>query len=68
LSLVEEEKQLGVCANCGKTENLARCTGCFAVAFCGKKCQIAQWKSHKDKCFEIQQRNKKWDEEDGMKV
>ncbi len=66
LDIVEEEKQLAKCANCGKTENLARCTGCFAVSFCGRTCQVANWKVHKERCLEIQERNKKWDEEDGM--
>lgn len=64
LNLVEEEKKLAVCANCGKKENLARCTGCYSVSFCGRKCQMEQWKNHKDTCFEIQARNKKWDEEE----
>jgi hypothetical protein len=66
LQLVEEEKQLTKCAQCGKGEGdatLARCTGCFAVAFCSKKCQTANWKAHKAACFAVQERNKRWDEE-----
>lgn len=71
LGLVEEEKRLLACGQCGKAEGaegaaLARCTGCFGVAYCSKKCQVAHWKAHKQPCLELQQRNKVWDQEDAL--
>lgn len=67
LALTEEEKQLAECFHCKKTgteeEPLMRCTGCYSVSFCSKKCQIAKWKEHKPTCLELQKRNKQWEEE-----
>jgi len=39
------------CCQCGReSENLAKCAGCSAVAYCNAKCQKENWKSHKTKC------------------
>ena len=66
LALNEEEKALEKCAQCGKggseEDPLMRCTGCFSIAFCSRKCQVAKWKEHKPKCLEIQKRDKKTEE------
>ena len=32
-----------------------RCTGCFAVFYCGKECQLTDWDNHKKKCKETKQ-------------
>lgn len=53
LKMNEEEKNLSVCNHCGKAPpevTLMRCTGCRAVCFCSKKCQVANWKDHKVQC------------------
>ena len=61
LALVKEEEALMECANCHKKDpevTLARCTGCYSVSFCSKKCQVSMWKSHKPVCLARQERNK----------
>ena len=53
LRMNEEDKALSVCNNCGKSApevKLSRCTGCFNVSFCSRKCQVAKWKEHKPVC------------------
>ena len=66
LALTEEERALTQCCKCGgkgsDAEPLMRCTGCYSIAFCSKKCQVAKWKEHKTKCLEIQQRNQEDDD------
>lgn len=41
---------LPVCAQCGSTEKLKRCTGCMRVLYCSDKCQRAHWEEHKELC------------------
>jgi hypothetical protein len=44
------------CCNCEKTETqmdgalLMKCQRCKVVYYCSKECQVADWKSHKEKC------------------
>ncbi|KAF7329303.1 hypothetical protein MKEN_00191400 [Mycena kentingensis (nom. inval.)] len=40
------------CYKCFKEDeiNVARCTGCLRVSYCGRECQNADWKSHKLFC------------------
>ncbi|KAK7681331.1 hypothetical protein QCA50_015422 [Cerrena zonata] len=39
------------CGSCGKREvKLSRCSKCKKVAYCGRDCQTADWKSHKAAC------------------
>ncbi|KAK1759107.1 putative histone-lysine N-methyltransferase [Echria macrotheca] len=39
------------CANCGTaSERLMLCGRCKAVAYCGRKCQVAHYKAHKGSC------------------
>ena len=46
-----EEGQVRVCDNCGKSPAKLRCTGCKAVWYCRRKCQVAGWKAgHKAVC------------------
>lgn len=47
--------ELHTCPACGKKEAKAgefkRCSGCKSVYYCGRKCQIQDWKAgHKQKC------------------
>jgi len=39
------------CANCGKTENLQKCSRCKKDSYCGKVCQKAHWVDHKQSCI-----------------
>ncbi|WIA30054.1 hypothetical protein OEZ86_000149 [Tetradesmus obliquus] len=42
--------------NCGKYfHSLLRCKACQSVAYCGRDCQLAHWKSHKQQCKQVQQ-------------
>jgi hypothetical protein len=42
------------CANCKKAQSkdlrLKGCAQCFAVLYCSKQCQIADWRTHKPAC------------------
>jgi hypothetical protein len=38
-----------VCAQCGKTGGLLKCS-CLKVRYCGKECQTEHWASHKVEC------------------
>ncbi|WYZ41384.1 hypothetical protein EsH8_V_000279 [Colletotrichum jinshuiense] len=44
----------GKCAGCGKTEaeagGLKSCTGCGLWRYCGRECQVPDWKTHKVDC------------------
>ena len=61
LDLNEEEKLLELCAVCKKEPEvgqvLKRCTACFSVAYCSKKCQVKDWKRHKEECDELKKIN-----------
>jgi hypothetical protein len=39
-----------VCAHCGKPSTLNICSGCGAVYYCSKKCQLEAWPAHKGAC------------------
>ena len=49
-----EDKEISVCANCGKGEeesgNLKSCTACKMVKYCNRECQIAHRPQHKKEC------------------
>ena len=36
--------------NCCKPESTQRCSKCKYVWYCGRECQVADWKSHKKMC------------------
>jgi hypothetical protein len=38
------------CRQCAKTEDTRRCARCFKVSYCSRKCQAADWASHKSVC------------------
>ncbi|KAJ1473136.1 hypothetical protein T484DRAFT_1973719 [Baffinella frigidus] len=41
------------CKKCGKVDAaLLNCAKCHAVKYCGKKCQTADWRKHKQICVE----------------
>lgn len=42
------------CANCKTvTGNLKKCTGCRAVVYCSKSCQLQHWPKHKAMCKQL---------------
>lgn len=43
-----------VCAACGATSGLRRCSGCRSVRYCGPTCSRAHWTQHKGECRRIQ--------------
>ena len=48
----------GCCTIVGPSEAGAlggkRCSGCRLVRYCGRACQVANWKAHKAACAELQ--------------
>ena len=38
------------CSVCKRTENTKRCTGCYFVWYCGRRCQEEHWPRHKEEC------------------
>jgi len=50
----DEDKEVSVCANCGKgeeeSEKLKACTACKMVKYCSRECQIAHRSQHKKEC------------------
>jgi hypothetical protein len=50
----DEHEVATMCANCGKGEEveakLKACTPCKLVKYCGKDCQIAHRRQHKNAC------------------
>ena len=44
-------KRLHACYRCGKDDvPLKKCSACKYVSYCGRECQKADWKSHKEVC------------------
>ena len=54
MSIVDEDYEVSVCANCGKGEEesgkLKACTACKLVKYCNRECQIAHRPQHKKEC------------------
>ena len=54
MSTEDEDKEVSVCANCGKGEEesgtLKACTACKMVKYCNRECQIAHRTQHKKEC------------------
>ena len=40
------------CKGCNICTGTVRCTGCYMVRYCGRKCQLSDWKKHKSECKE----------------
>ena len=40
------------CKVCNICTGTVRCTGCYMVRYCGRKCQLSDWKQHKSECKE----------------
>ncbi len=40
-----------------KKKNLLRCSGCKKVQYCGKECQLKDWKVHKVECKKVTNSN-----------
>ncbi|RDW57053.1 zinc finger MYND domain-containing protein [Aspergillus mulundensis] len=41
------------CGQCGKTENLMRCSGCKVMLYCGREHQAAHRNKHKSACKDV---------------
>lgn len=42
------------CFSCGELDSkLFLCSGCSCAAYCGKKCQVAHWRTHKETCLAL---------------
>ena len=39
-----------VCGRCGASDNLKTCRRCGLMRYCGRECQVADWKEHKNTC------------------
>ena len=54
MSTVDEDYEVSICANCGKSEEesnkLKACTACKLVKYCNRECQIAHRSQHKKEC------------------
>jgi len=54
MSIVDEDYEVSICANCGKGEEeshkLKSCTACKLVKYCNRECQIAHRPQHKKEC------------------
>mmetsp|Transcript_3458 Transcript_3458/g.4037 ORF Transcript_3458/g.4037 Transcript_3458/m.4037 type:complete len:395 (+) Transcript_3458:74-1258(+) len=48
-----------ICEHCGKLEDLMKCSRCNHTHYCGRECQVADWKSHKKDCKRYQDMRKK---------
>eukprot|EP01104_Vermistella_antarctica_P020311 TRINITY_DN864_c0_g1_i2.p1 TRINITY_DN864_c0_g1~~TRINITY_DN864_c0_g1_i2.p1 ORF type:complete len:444 (+),score=88.20 TRINITY_DN864_c0_g1_i2:48-1334(+) len=43
------------CQTCGeRLKRLSRCAGCAKVFYCGRECQLKDWKAHKPQCKKTQ--------------
>jgi hypothetical protein len=49
IDLIDTQMHPHVCAVCGKSA-ISLCAGCKKVAYCGPKCQKADWSTHKSIC------------------
>ena len=38
------------CSVCKRTENTKRCSGCYFVWYCGRRCQKEHWPRHQEEC------------------
>eukprot|EP00887_Chlorella_sp_A99_P002061 scaffold18.g2061.t1 len=42
------------CGQCGATDvGLAKCTGCHAISYCGRGCQLTDWQRHSAECAKL---------------
>ncbi|OMO50102.1 hypothetical protein COLO4_38230 [Corchorus olitorius] len=49
-----------VCQGCFKTSNLKKCSACQLVWYCGRSCQLSDWKMHRLECRAISRLDKNW--------
>ncbi|KAH7905628.1 hypothetical protein BJ138DRAFT_1094953 [Hygrophoropsis aurantiaca] len=47
------ERRCFTCGACEPQKKLFRCSGCQQIWYCSKRCQAAEWKTHKISCREI---------------
>ena len=48
------------CAQCGSTQALKWCGGCYGVLYCCSKCQRLDWQSHQRVCAHTGERRLLW--------
>merc|ERR1719229_1600771 len=44
--LAEPNEQWPLCAYCGKSGDLSRCSSCRQSYYCNRECQVAHWEVH----------------------
>ncbi|OMO98251.1 hypothetical protein CCACVL1_04275 [Corchorus capsularis] len=49
-----------VCQGCFKTSNLKKCSACQLVWYCGRSCQLSDWKMHRLECRAISRLDMNW--------
>ena len=56
---IKESVGINNCNVCNKQENgNKRCSGCYMVFYCDRKCQVKDWDNHKVNCKQIQKEYK----------
>jgi len=55
---MDDVKESVPCAHCGKQlASMKRCSRCLSVVYCGRTCQLADWKAHKKACKTASKQN-----------
>lgn len=49
-SALANRQECNFCGVSGTSQKLVRCTRCKKAWYCGKVCQLADWKAHKKEC------------------
>lgn len=47
---IKDPAKTSCCIVCGSPNNLKLCSACKLVRYCGRECQMADWKNHKELC------------------
>jgi hypothetical protein len=46
------------CVACGSPKNLSTCSQCKTIWYCGRGCQVNDWRNHRDECAEMKKERK----------
>ena len=52
-SFIQPVTILQQCYTCHKKKKLSKCSSCHAIAYCGRKCQKADWPRHRLNCIPV---------------